>query len=67
MNSSLLIIVALIGAVYCKEIEMPSYDVLSTDGPFEIRRYSATKWVSTTFQVIHLNFRSKNHLYFLFL
>ena len=38
-----------------KQIEMPTYDVLSKQtwkhGDIEIRRYPATKWVGTSYQV----------------
>ena len=51
MNFSLFLIVALIGAVCCREIEMPSYEVLSSDGSMEIRSYPATKWVATNYKV----------------
>ena len=33
------------------QIEMPDYQVLSSNGNFEIRKYPATKWVGTSFRV----------------
>ena len=33
------------------KIEMPDYQVLSSNGNLEVRKYPATKWVGTSFRV----------------